>query len=461
MSKPTNRKIALLGGGSVRTPLIVFGVNESAEHLGAEEFVLYDPDTERVRIMGELCKALVERENGKLRIRVASNIEDAVSDATFILSSVRVGGIQARAIDEKIAIHHGYPGQETTGPAGAAMALRTVPVAIEQARIVEKLSPKGWLINFTNPAGLITQAILHRTDAKCVGICDTPTELFHRIAIALHASPQDVRCEYMGLNHLGWVHRIRLRGQDVMERILMDDEALKSLFSAPLFDLEMLRALRLIPTEYLFFYYARRRALENQRKAGTTRGEEVARLNVELIHALSSQIRFGERHAAVATYVNYLNQRSGSYMKLEGVSGSAFDKPHVPAEDPFRSATGYHRIALDVMKGLCGDGEVRVVVNVRNRGSIAEIDADDIVEVPCTITRDSITPEKCGSLPGDVSGLVMAVKAYERAIIEASVTGSVVLAQKAMLLLPTVGEWKPSKEIMLDFINNRSVVFRM
>lgn len=448
MSKPSNRKVALLGGGSVRSPLVVFGVNESSEHLGAEEFVLYDTDAERVHIMAELCKALVEREGGKLRIRVASSIEDAVSDAAFILSSIRVGGIQARAIDEKTAIQNGYPGQETTGPAGAAMALRTVPVAIEQARLVEKLSPKGWLINFTNPAGLITQAILHHTGAKCVGICDTPTELFHRIALALHASPRDVRCDYMGLNHLGWIHRIRLHGQDVLDRILADDNALNSLFSAPLFDLDMLRILRLIPTEYLFFYYSRRRALENQRKAGTTRGEEVAKLNDELMRTLSSQIKSGGNHAALATYVDYLNRRSGSYMKLEGVSGSAFDASNVPNEDPFRSATGYHRIALDVMNGLCSEQETRVVVNIRNQGSIPEIAPGDVVEVPCTISKDSIIPEKCGSLPEDVRGLVLAVKAYERAIIEAAVTGSVQLAQKAMLLLPSVGEWYPRGQLL-------------
>lgn len=460
MSKPVNRKLALLGGGSVRTPLVVFGVNESANNLGVEEFVLYDPDIERVQIMAELCKALVERENGKLRIRVATSMDDAVSAAAFILSSVRVGGIRGRAVDERIAIDHGYPGQETTGPAGAAMALRTVPVAIEQARLVEKLSPDGWLINFTNPAGLITQAILQHTGVKCVGICDTPTELFHRIALALHAPPQEVHCDYMGLNHLGWVHRIRLRGQDVLERILADDGALASLFSTPLFDLEMLRVLRLIPTEYLFFYYGRRRALENQRRAGTTRGEEVAKLNDELMRTLSAQIKSGGRHSALVSYEDYLNRRSGSYMKLEGVSGSAFDTSNVSKEDPFRAATGYHRIALDVMNGLCSEQGTRVVVNVRNRGSVPEIASDDVVEVPCTIARDSITPEKCGPLPEEVRGLVLAVKAYERAIIEAAVAGSHRLAQKAMLLLPNLGEWEPSGQILADLMNSESVTFR-
>ncbi|HEX4021516.1 MAG TPA: hypothetical protein VHX63_10255 [Acidobacteriaceae bacterium] len=457
MTEHSNRKIALLGGGSVRTPLVAFGINESAKHLGAEEFVLYDPDKERVRIMGELCKALVAREGGKLRIRVAASLEDAISDATFILSSVRVGGIQTRATDERIAIDHGYPGQETTGPAGAAMALRTVPVAIEQARMVERLAPKAWLINFTNPAGLITQAILQHTGANCVGICDTPTELFHRIALALKVSPDEVRCDYAGLNHLGWVRRVWLHEQDVIGKLLADDAVLQTLFSTSLFDFDMLRVLGLIPTEYLFFYYSRRRALSNQRNAGSTRGEEVVRLNTELMKQLNSEIQSGNGAAALATYTDYLNQRSGSYMKLEGASGSAFDSGTKLVEDPFRAATGYHRIALDVMNSLCGDTPRRVVVNVRNHGAVSDVASDDIVEVPCTIANGMITPEACGWLPEEVRGLVLAVKAYERAIIEAAVTGSELLARKAMLLYPAIGEWEPSKELLYDFRKKKSI----
>ncbi|HEY6377531.1 MAG TPA: hypothetical protein VIX90_18565, partial [Edaphobacter sp.] len=158
MNKPMRRKIALIGGGGVRTPLVVFGVNEAVD-LGAEELVLFDPDRDRVRIMAELGRAIVASEDGNLRVREAATIEDAVDGAAFVMNSIRVGGISARAHDEKVSIEHGYPGQETTGPGGVAMALRTVSVAIEQAKMVERLSPQAWLINFTNPAGLITQAI--------------------------------------------------------------------------------------------------------------------------------------------------------------------------------------------------------------------------------------------------------------------------------------------------------------
>ncbi|MGH9596817.1 MAG: hypothetical protein ACRD3K_08485 [Edaphobacter sp.] len=452
MNKLTRRKIAFIGGGGVRTPLIVFGVNEAAESLGAEELVLFDPDRERVRIMAELGRAIVTREGGNLHVREAKSLEDAVDGAAFVMNSIRVGGIKARAHDERTAIANGYPGQETTGPGGVAMALRTAAVAIDQARVVERLSPQAWLINFTNPAGLITQAIRHHTGARVVGICDTPTEMLHRIHVALGATPEEVRTEYVGLNHLGWIRRIHLRGEDITERLLADDNFLSQLYSVPLFEHDLIRALKLIPTEYLFFYYSRRRALENQRRQGSTRGAEVEQLNVKLLVNLSQSLQQGDPKRAIAAYIDYLNIRSGSYMKLEGDGGSALLVTGDSHDDPFHAASGYHRIALDVMSALCSDNPKRIIVNTQNRGSIAEIESDDIVEVSCQIGADAITPEPCGALPEAVRGLVLAVKAYERAAIEAALSGSSLAARKAMLLYPAIGEWEPSKELLEQLI---------
>ena len=445
-------KVAFIGGGGVRTPLVVFGINESARELGVNEIVLYDPDLERARMMVALGQAVVRREGGTLTVREATSLEGAVEGADFVLSSIRVGGITARTSDERTAIQHGYPGQETTGPAGMAMALRTVPIAVEQARIVHKLAPKAWLINFTNPAGLITQAVMQHTEARVVGICDTPTEMLHRIHTALNASPTEICAEYVGLNHLGWIRRIYLRGEDVTERLLADDGFLNQLYSVPLFEHDLIRALKLIPTEYLFFYYSRRRALENQRRQGSTRGAEVEQLNNRLIARLSSLLQQGDATGAIATYVDYLNVRSGSYMKLEGDGGTALDSVENSHEDPFRAASGYHRIALDVMNALCGDQSKRIIVNTQNQGSIAEVESDDIVEVSCQIGSDTITPEPCGRLPEAVRGLILSVKAYERAAIEAAMSGSRLTARKAMLLYPAIGEWEPSKELLEQLI---------
>jgi 6-phospho-beta-glucosidase len=452
MSRPMDRKIAVIGGGGVRTPLLIFGVNEAAELLNCREMVLFDPDEKRLRIMAELGRSIVAREEGELRVREATSIEDAVEGADFVLNSVRVGGIATRASDELAAIKHGYPGQETTGPAGAAMALRTVPVALEHARLVKRLSPDGWIVNFTNPAGLITQAIMSHTGARVVGICDTPTELFHRIAQALGAQPDEVLCDYAGLNHLGWVRRIRLRGVDVTDRVLNDDAILGQLYSAPLFDFDMIRALRLIPTEYLFFYYSRRRALENQRRQGSSRGTEVERLNTALIETLASRLASGDRDGAIAAYVAYLNRRSGSYMKLEAAGGTALDE--VPYDgEPFRVASGYHRIALDVMTALTGSRPADIVVNTRNAGAVPDLPADDVVETTCRISNNLVTPLPIDPLPDAVLGLVQSIKAYERATIEAACGGSELSTRKAFLIHPAIGEWEPTEALLHDLFH--------
>ena len=444
-----DRKITLIGGGGVRTPLLVFGVNEAAQQLGCREMVLFDPDAGRLRVMAELGRAIVAREGGDLVVRDVSSLEEAVTGADFVLNSIRVGGIAARAADELAAIKHGYPGQETTGPAGASMALRTVSTAIAQAKLVERLSPKAWIVNFTNPAGLITQAITSHTQTRVVGICDTPVELFHHIATALGASLDEVECDYVGLNHLGWVRRVRLRGEDVTDRVLNDDQLLGQLYSAPLFDVKMIRALRLIPTEYLFFYYSRRRALENQRRQGSSRGAEVEHLNITLLQELSTRLAKGDRDGAIATYVAYLNRRSGSYMKLEASGGSALAEESYDGE-PFRAASGYHRIALDVMLALTGARPGRLIVNTRNRGSVPGLLENDIVETSCRIDTDSITPELVDPLPDAVAGLVHSMKAFERAAIEAALGSSPLTARKALLIHPAIGEWEPTEALLED-----------
>jgi 6-phospho-beta-glucosidase len=452
MNKVTARKVAFIGGGGVRTPLVVFGINEAAAQIGASELVLFDPDRERVEMIAALGRAVVRREGGPLQVKVSDTLEEAVSGADFVLNSVRVGGVPARAHDELVSIQHGYPGQETTGPGGAAMALRTVPIAIEQARQVHRLAPEAWLINFTNPAGLITQAITQHTAARVVGICDTPTEMLHRIGIALKAAPDELHCEYLGLNHLGWVRKVTLRGKDATADLLADDALLSQLYSVPLFDHALIRALRLIPTEYLFFYYSRQRALANQLRQGSTRGAEVERLNEAFFQKLRPLLASCDDEGAVKAYVDYLNVRSGSYMALEGEGASAFTDKQTQDEDPFRAANGYHRIALEVMKALSGDEDQRVIVNTRNSGAIKEISESDIVEVPCHIRKGVITPESCGSLPPEVRGLVLAVKEYERALIEAAVTESEELARKAFLLNPAIGEWDPSESLLRNLI---------
>ena len=211
------RNVTIIGGGGVRTPLVIYGLSQAQQLLQIGRLTLYDVDAERTETIARLGREILRQSNTGFEIRVSSRLEEAAEGADFVLNSVRVGGIAARARDERIAIEHGLAGQETTGPAGAAMALRTLPVTLQHARTVERVAPGAWFINFTNPAGLITQALAQNTSLRVIGICDTPIELFHRIAGAVGAPLGEMTFDYAGLNHLGWVRRVTLRGEDITE----------------------------------------------------------------------------------------------------------------------------------------------------------------------------------------------------------------------------------------------------
>jgi 6-phospho-beta-glucosidase len=441
------RKVTIIGGGGVRTPLLIYGLAQAQAQLQLGQLCLFDVDKERGETIARLGREILRRAGAGFEICVTSQIEDAARGADFVLSSIRVGGIAARARDERIAIEHGLAGQETTGPAGAAMALRTIPVALEHARIVERVSPGAWFINFTNPAGLITQALQQHTGLHVIGICDTPSELFHKIAEAAGEAPGQMGFDYAGLNHLGWVRRVTLRGEDITARLLSDTELLRRVYPTGLFDPALIQALRLIPSEYLFFYYSQRKAHENQLRAGASRGEELRRLNTDLFARLACE----DAGQGLAAYSAYLVERNASYMKLEAQAETA---SHVAedGDDPFEAATGYHRIALDVMSGIVSESSRTVVVNVRNDGAIADLEHDDVVEVPCEIDRDGPRPLRTGRLPDSVRGLVESVKAYERTLIRAAMTGSATFAQLAMLEYPIIGQWELAGTVMKSLI---------
>ncbi len=342
-----HHKVSVIGGGGVRTPLLIHGLLQSQALLGIAELQLFDVDSRRAQLMASLGREIAQKLDVSLRLTAANSVEEAVEDCDFVLSSLRVGGMAARARDERIAIEEGLAGQETTGPGGVAMALRTLPVALAHASIVERLAPKAWFINFTNPAGLITQALSQHTHLKVVGICDTPAELLHRIAHVLATPPAELRCDYAGLNHLGWVRRVFKGNEDITSRLLGDEAALRQLYHADLFDPLLIRTLGLIPSEYLFFYYSQRKAYRNQLNAGASRGEELVRLNTDLFTQLYSEAP----REALDTYRRYLMQRNASYLRLEAEAGTAF-RAVENEPDPFETPTGYHKIAVEVMSGL-------------------------------------------------------------------------------------------------------------
>ncbi|MEY4167168.1 MAG: hypothetical protein RIR52_992 [Acidobacteriota bacterium] len=443
-------KVTILGGGGIRTPLLIHGLVHAPLEL--TEIALFDIDVERAGMMAGLGREVARQAGVGITISTPESIGEAVGGAEFVISSLRVGGTAARARDERIAIAHDIAGQETTGLGGLSKALRTLPVMLEQARAVERYAPEAWFISFTNPAGLMTQALSSLTGLKLIGICDTPSEMFHRIAESLGRPVSGIDCDYFGLNHLGWIRTVMADGEDLLPQLLNDSQRLQSIYHADLFDPVMIRTLGLIPSEYLFFYYEQQRALENQRKTGASRGAEVAQLNDEFFGNLQQAVSEGRMESALRQYREYLQRRSGSYMKLEAEGGTALGSGVALAADPFAAATGYHRIAIDVMTALRRSEPVRIVLNVVNRGAITDLAADDVVELPCLIDQTGPRPVVSGPLPETVRGLVQSVKEYERLTIRAAIEGSRHLAKLALMVYPLVGQWRRADQMIESLI---------
>ena len=456
-------KVTILGGGGIRTPLLIHGlVRADFGSPGLAEIALYDIDHVRAAMMAALGREVARQAGASVVISTPETIEEAVTGAEFVVSSLRVGGSEARSRDERIAIEHGIAGQETTGLGGLSKALRTIPVMLEHARAVERYAPEAWFISFTNPAGLMTQALSSLTRLKLIGICDTPSEMFHRLAESIGRPVAEVGCDYFGLNHLGWIRRVVIDDEDCLPKLLGDDRVLRSLYHADLFDPEMIRGLGMLPSEYLFFYYEQQRALRNQQKTGASRGAEVERLNEAFFGELHRLVEEGQpgrpdhiekMERALGQYREYLQRRSGSYMKLEAEGGTALGTGVELAEDPFEAATGYHRIAIDVMTALRRSEPTQIVLNVANRGAIEDLAADDVVELPCLIDRHGPRPIESGRLPESVRGLILSVKEYERLTIRAAVEGSSQLAKMALLVYPLVGQWRPASEMIEALIS--------
>lgn len=414
-------KVTIIGGAGVRVPLLIDGL--AGAGLGIGEFALYDPDAARLAVIG----GLAARRAGAARVTTHASAAPAIDGASFVIISIRVGGVEARVHDEQAALALGLVGQETVGPGGFAMAVRTIPPLVAYAHEVMRLAPEAWIVNFTNPAGLVTQAVTAATGARVIGICDTPTEVFQEVAHALGRPAAECRFDYIGLNHLGYIREVWWQGRPQLQRLWDDPVALARVYRTPLFAAERLAALRLLPTEYVFYYESPARAVANLRAAGETRGAVIARLTRDLFDDLHRGVA-----DPIARYERYLAERSAGYLQLEAGSGG----PAAPA--PWADLTGYDKIALATIDAIVRHTNAIIPLNVLNRGNIPELAPDDVIEVPCAVNANGPQPLHVGALPGTVRDLVVQVKAFERATIAAVRAGTREALTDALALNPLV-----------------------
>lgn len=395
-------KISILGAGAMRTPLLLHGLLRS--DLPISRVDLYDLDQDRLGRLLPVMGAVA----GQTQLVCAPDSRSAIAGCDFVLASLRVGGMAARAHDEEVALRHGILGQETVGPAGFAKGLRTVPPMLDYARQVEEVAPDAYLVNFSNPVGIVTQAVAMETRARIIGICDTPTELFEEVARALGVPSRECFFDFVGLNHLGWLRQVYYRGHGRIHELLSQPE---KIYRAPFFSSEFLQELGMLPSEYCYFYYHPERAYRETVKAGRSRGAQLAQLNEDFFTRLAGS---GD---PLSVYESYLNTRNATYMATE-TGGTPQCNAHHSALGA--ELTGYDKIALSVLRNLHFNLGQLIPLNVSNRGNVPELQPEDVVEVPCVVDSNGTHPVHVGSLPVQVRDLVVRIKDYERRTVQAA-----------------------------------------
>ena len=457
-------KLTFIGAGGVRTPLVVQSILNFQDQLPLETVCLMDIDPERLDLIKLACKPRIAK-GTNFNLEWTTDARAAIKGADFIVTTFREGSIESRVIDEQVPLKYGVLGQETTGPGGFAMALRTIPVMIEYVNLIKELAPNAWLINFTNPAGIVTEAITKIAGFEhAVGICDNPAGMLRGAAQILDMNPDHFYPDYYGINHLGWLRGLYVNGKNVIPELLKGGESVDDYLEHLHITRDEIAARGSVPNEYNYFYYHPRESVENLLRSGISRALQILPFNQELYSSLA-RIRDEEDDPAKiqAIYLHYLDQRHGTYMSLETgrtvtpESIEVNEKQDV-AEMLDESAEGYSAVALNVIKALTEKPKL-MILNVPNRGAIPGMGEESVVETTCLVGNGIIRPFAVGRIPDENLGLLKSVKAYEQLTIQAAVEKSYDLALRALTIHPLVPSFEVAKSILNDYIKQHGDYF--
>ncbi|MFF2482814.1 hypothetical protein [Paenibacillus sp. NPDC058071] len=446
-------KLAILGGAGMRTALLVNGLIRHSEELHFDEVALFDNDEQRLSIMGGLSKYVAETKGAAFKVTFTTDIREAVRGADFIFSAVRVGQEESRVHDERVALKHGVLGQETTGPGGFAMALRTIPVMLEYTKIINEVAPNAWLLNFSNPSGLLAQAMNNYGHCKVIGICDAHAGMKNALSKFLQVHHSRLQVDYYGLNHLGWIPKVYLDGVDQMPALLdRFEELAKSAHVFSFFEPELIRNIGMLPNEYLYYFYYHDQSVNHILKTNETRGEQIVQLNRPLLERIAPLVREGKLAEAWKDYNETLDKRSSTYMSKE-TSGQLHNihENEAPAHSQFEEE-GYEGLAINVIKGIHLNKQQVLTLNVPNRGTIHGLKDDDVVEVPCLVNQNGPTPLTVGEVSDLAMSLIQPIKTYERLTVEAAVKGDYQAALNALTVHPMVPSFTVAKSILDEYL---------
>ena len=397
-------KVAVIGGGSTYTPELVSGLSRERDRVDVRELVLHDIDPERREVVGGMAARMLDRQGFDGRLTVTEDLDRAVDGADFVLIQIRVGGQEARLSDETLPLACGCIGQETTGAGGFGKALRTVPVVLEIAeRVRERAAAGVWIVDFTNPVGIVTRALLD-AGHRAVGLCNVAINFQRDSARLLGVEPERVIVDQVGLNHLTWVRRVWVDGSDVLPELIADHG---ESFAEPLgFPPRLVEELGAVPSYYLRYFYTHDAILAEQLAGDAVpRAQTVADIERELLGLY--------RNPTLDEKPPLLERRGGAY---------------------------YSEAATGLVSSLAsGDGLVHVV-DIRNDGTLEGLADDDVVEVPARVDGHGTHPMPQIPLPPELLGLVQHVAAYERLAVAAALTRDPAVARKALLAHPLIGQ---------------------
>ncbi|WP_315121674.1 6-phospho-beta-glucosidase [uncultured Clostridium sp.] len=425
-------KIAIIGGGSSYTPEIIEGFIKRYHELPVGEIYLVDiPEGMwKLEIVGALAQRMVKKAGLDMKVVLTTDRRAAIKDADFVTTQFRVGGLQARARDERIPLKYDVLGQETTGPGGFAKAMRTIPVILDICRDIEKLAPNAWLINFTNPAGLITEVVEKFTDVKVIGLCNVPIGMIKMVANILEVDSNRIKIDFVGLNHLVWGEKVYLDGEDVTREILnkLSDGAALTMKNIPdlKWDKEFLDSLGMLPCPYHRYYYMTDQMVEEEKKSiekggEGTRAEQVQKVERELFE-LYKDVNLQEKPRE-------LEKRGGAY---------------------------YSEAAVSLISAIYNDKKELHVVNIKNNGTIKGLPEDAVIEVTCSVDKTGAHPIQIRELSSKIYGLINGVKAYEELAVEAGVKGDYNLALQALTVHPLVPSVTVAKKLLKDILIENS-----
>ncbi|MEP7285049.1 MAG: 6-phospho-beta-glucosidase [Chloroflexota bacterium] len=400
--------ITVIGGGSTYTPELVEGFINYHDVLPVQRLTLMDIAPERLEVVGGLARRMLE--NTGIELVLTTDRDAAIDGADFVLTQFRVGGMAARAGDEHLPLKYGVIGQETTGPGGFAKALRTVPQVLDIARTMQQRAPDAFLINFTNPSGLVTEAVSrHAPGVRVLGLCNIPIHMLYAVAEHLGVDTKRVTLDYVGLNHLSFARTVFLDGKDVTDRMIdwHEDD----------FDPSWLRAIHMVPNHYLQYYVHHNRLIEATLRAEETRADYLMKVEADLLQMY--------RDPALRTKPDLLNERGGAH---------------------------YSTAAVSLIKAIVNNSHEVHIVNVRNGGSLPDLPADSVIEVPAVIDAHGAIPQSMGTMPPQIRGLIQAVKAYEELTIQAAVTGNIDTARLALMAHPLVPSWDVACALLDDIL---------